>query len=57
MYRLICIGITTPEGSRKYYDVCEALRNMDENFESVKAVLNNLLLDAQCPYCEKEKEN
>lgn len=57
MYRLICIGITTPEGSRKYYDVCEALRNMDENFESVKTILNNLLLDAPCPYCEKEKEN
>lgn len=56
-YRAICVGITTAEGSRKYYDVCEALRDMEENFASVKAVLNNLLLDAPCPYCEKEEEN
>ena len=53
-YRAICVGITTFEGSRKYYDVCEALCDMEENFVSVKAVLNNLLLDAPCPYCEKE---
>lgn len=56
-YRTICVGITTTEGSRKYYDVCEALRDMEENFVSVKAVLNNLLLNAPCPYCEKEEEN
>lgn len=56
-YRTICVGITTTEGSRKYYYVCEALRDMEENFVSVKAVLNNLLLNAPCPYCEKEKEN
>lgn len=55
-YRAICVGITTAEGSRKYYDVCEALRDMEENFESAKTILNNLLLDAPCPYCEKEKE-
>lgn len=56
-YRAICVGITTAEGSRKYYDMCEALCDMDENFESAKTILNNLLLDAPCPYCEKEKEN
>lgn len=56
-YRMICVGITTAEGSRKYYNVCEVLRDMEEKFESVKTVLNNLLLDAPCPYCEKEKEN
>ena len=56
-YRAICVGITTAEGSRKYYDVCEALRDMEENFVSVKAVLNNLLLNAPCPYCEKEEED
>lgn len=56
-YRAICVGIKTSGGSRKYYDVCEVLRDMEENFVSVKAVLNNLLLDAPCPYCEKEKEN
>ncbi len=50
-------SITTAEGSRKYYNVCEVLRDMEENFVSVKAVLNNLLLNAPCPYCEKEKEN
>ena len=51
----VCVGITTAEGSRKYYDVCEALSDMEVNFVSVKAVLNNLLLDAPCPYCEKEE--
>ena len=56
-YRAICVGITTSGGSRKYYDMCEALRDMEENFESVKAILNNLLLDAPCPYCEKEGED
>jgi hypothetical protein len=56
-YRAICVCITTSDGNRKYYDVCEALRDMEENFESAKAILNNLLLDAPCPYCEKEKEN
>ena len=56
-YRAIFVSITTAEGSRKYYDVCEALRDMEENFVSVKAVLNNLLLNAPCPYCEKEKDN
>lgn len=56
-YRTICVGITTAEGSRKYYNVREVLRDMEENFVSVKAVLNNLLLNAPCPYCEKEKEN
>lgn len=56
-YRAIFVGITTAEGSRKYYDVCEALRNMEESFVSVKAILNNLLLDAPCPYCEKEEED
>lgn len=56
-YRSICVGITTSEGSRKYYNVCEALRDMEENFVSVKAVLNNLLIDAPCPYCEKEGED
>lgn len=56
-YRMICVGITTSEGSRKYYDVCEALRDMEESFESVKTILNNLLLDAPCPYCEKEGED
>ena len=53
-YRSICVGITIAGGIRKYYDVCEALSDMEVNFESVKAVLNNLLLDAPCPYCEKE---
>ena len=48
-YRAICVGITTAEGSRKYYNVCEVLRDMEENFESVKTILNNLLLDAPCP--------
>ena len=56
-YRSVCIGITETDGTRKYYDVCEALCDMEENFESVKAILNNLLLDAPCPYCEKEEEN
>ena len=56
-YRAICVGITTSGGSRKYYDVCEALRDMEESFVSVKAVLNNLLHDAPCPYCEKEGED
>lgn len=56
-YRAICVGITTAEGSRKYYDVCEALCDMKESFVSVKAILNNLLLDATCPYCEKEGED
>ena len=56
-YRAIFVSITTAEGSRKYYDVCEALRDMEENFVSVKAVLNNLLLNAPCPYCEKEEED
>lgn len=56
-YRAICVGITTAEGSRKYYDVCEALRDMEESFVSVKAILNNLLLDAPCPYCENEEED
>lgn len=56
-YRTIWVGITTSEGSRKYYDVCEALCDMEKNFVSVKAVLNNLLLDAPCPYCEKEGED
>ena len=56
-YRTIYVGTTTSDGTRKYYDVCEALRDMEENFESAKAILNNLLLDAPCPYCEKEKEN
>jgi hypothetical protein len=56
-YRAIFVGITTAEGSRKYYGVCETLRDMEESFVSVKAVLNNLLLNAPCPYCEKEKEN
>lgn len=56
-YRAIFVGITTAEGSRKYYDVCEALRDMEESFESVKTILNNLLLNAPCPYCEKEEED
>lgn len=56
-YRAICVGITTAEGSRKYYGVCEALRDMEESFVSVKAILNNLLLNAPCPYCEKEEED
>lgn len=56
-YRTIYVGTTTSDGTRKYYDVCEALRDMEENFESVKTILNNLLLDAPCPYCEKEEEN
>jgi hypothetical protein len=56
-YRTICVGITTAEGSRKYYNVCEVLRDMEENFVSVKAVLNNLLLDAPCPYCENDGED
>lgn len=56
-YRAICVYITTSDGSRKYYDVCEALPDMEKNFESVKAILNNLLLDAPCPYCEKEEED
>lgn len=56
-YRAICVGIKTSGGSRKYYDVCEALSNMEENFTLVKIMLNNLLLNAPCPYCEKEKEN
>lgn len=56
-YREICVGITTAEGSRKYYYVCEALRDMEESFVSVKAVLNKLLLDAPCPYCEKDGED
>lgn len=30
---------------------------MEESFVSVKAILNNLLLDAPCPYCEKEEED
>lgn len=54
-YRTIYVGITTSDGTRKYYDVCEALSDMEENFESVKTILNNLLLDAPCPYCEKEE--
>lgn len=56
-YRAIFVGIKTSGGSRKYYDVCEVLRDMEENFVSVKAVLNNLLINAPCPYCEKEKED
>lgn len=56
-YRMIRVGITTAEGSRKYYDVCEALRDMEESFVSVKAILNNLLLDAPCPYCEKGEKD
>ena len=56
-YRAICVGIITSGRKRKYYDVCEALCDMEENFESVKTILNNLLLDAPCPYCEKEEEN
>lgn len=56
-YRTIYVGTTTSDGTRKYYDVCEALRDMEENFESVKTILNNLLLDAPCPYCEKEEED
>ena len=56
-YRAIFVGITTAEGSSKYYDVCETLPDMEENFVSVKAVLNNLLLNAPCPYCEKEEED
>ena len=56
-YRAICVGIKTSGGSRKYYDVCEALHDMEENFTLVKIMLNNLLLNAPCPYCEKEKEN
>lgn len=56
-YRAICVGIKTSGGSRKYYDVCEVLHDMEENFVSVKAVLNNLLINAPCPYCEKEKED
>lgn len=56
-YRTIYVGITTAEGSRKYYDVCEALRDMEESFVSVKTILNNLLLNAPCPYCEKEEED
>lgn len=56
-YRVIFVGITTSGGSRKYYDVCEALRDMEESFVSVKSVLNNLLLDAPCPYCEKDGED
>lgn len=56
-YRAIFVSITTFDGTTKYYDVCEALRDMEENFESVKTILNNLLLNAPCPYCEKEKEN
>lgn len=55
-YHSICVGITTVDGIRKYYNVCEALRDMEENFESVKAILNNLLLEAPCPYCEKEED-
>lgn len=56
-YREIYVGITTADGTRTYYNVCEALCDMEERFVSVKAILNNLLLDAPCPYCEKEKEN
>ena len=56
-YCTIYVGITTAEGSRKYYNVCEALRDMEESFISVKAILNNLLLDAPCPYCEKDGED
>nr|DAD58390.1 MAG TPA: restriction alleviation protein [Caudoviricetes sp.] len=56
-YHSICVGITTVDGIRKYYDVCEALRDMEESFESVKTILNNLLLNAPCPYCEKEEED
>ncbi len=37
MYRSICIGITTSGGSRKYYDVCEILRDMKENFVICKS--------------------
>lgn len=54
-YRSICVGITEAGGGRKYYDVCEALRDMEKNFTLVKIMLNNLLLDAPCPYCEKEE--
>lgn len=56
-YRAIFVSITTFDGTIKYYDVCETLNDMEEKFESAKTVLNNLLLDAPCPYCEKEKEN
>lgn len=56
-YRTIYVGITTAEESRKYYDVCEALHDMEESFVSVKTILNNLLLDAPCPYCEKGEED
>lgn len=56
-YRAIYVGITAADGTRTYYNVCEALCNMEENFESVKTILNNLLLDAPCPYCEKEEED
>ena len=56
-YRSIYIGITETGGSREYYYVCEALSNMEKKFTLVKTMLNNLLLEAPCPYCEKEKEN
>lgn len=56
-YRSTYIGVTETDGSRKFYRVCEALSNMEENFTLVKIMLNNLLLDAPCPYCEKEEEN
>ena len=35
-YRAICIGITTAEGSRKYYDVCEALRDMETSLLKIE---------------------
>lgn len=40
-YRTIYVGITTAEGSRKYYDVCEALQSSAGEI---------VLLDCGCNY-------
>lgn len=59
-YRALSIFITKSDEKQKYYDVCEALNSMEENFEAVEKDLNNLLIDVPCPYCdhiEKEGKN
>jgi len=52
-YSGICVSVKEKNNST-YYWIVEIASDMEENFKAAEKALNNLLLDAPCPYCEKE---